>query len=52
MSKTKEIAKKLKHNHVLILFIMSVIIDYIIEKKRIVIPDAHPIRVVGMRGTK
>ena len=31
MSKTKEIAKKLKHNHVLILFIMSVIIDYIIE---------------------
>ena len=31
MSKTKEIAKKLKHNHVLILFIMSVVIDYIIE---------------------
>ena len=31
MSKTREIAKKLKHNHVLTLFIMSVIIDYIIE---------------------
>ena len=31
MSKTKEILKKLKHNHILILFIMSVVIDYIIE---------------------
>ena len=31
MSKIKETAKKIKHNHVLILFIMSVVIDYIIE---------------------
>ena len=31
MSKIKETAKKIKHNHILILFIMSVIIDYIIE---------------------
>ena len=31
MSKIKEIAKKLKHNHILILFILAVVIDYIIE---------------------
>ncbi|MBE6029020.1 MAG: LTA synthase family protein [Clostridiales bacterium] len=31
MGKTMEIAKKLKHNHILILFIMAVVIDYIIE---------------------
>ncbi len=31
MSKIKEIAKKLKHNHILILFVLAVVIDYIIE---------------------
>ena len=31
MSTIKETAKKIKHNHILILFIMSVVIDYIIE---------------------
>ena len=31
MGKIKKAAKKIKHNHILILFIMSVIIDYIIE---------------------
>ena len=31
MDKTMEIAKKLKHNHILTLFIMAVVIDYIIE---------------------
>ncbi len=31
MGKIKDSAKKLKHNHILILFIMAVVIDYIIE---------------------
>lgn len=31
MSKTKEIIKKIKHNHILVLFIAAVVIDYIIE---------------------
>ena len=31
MGKTMEIAKKLKHNHILVLFILAVVIDYIIE---------------------
>ena len=31
MSKIKGILKKIKHNHILTLFIMSVVIDYIIE---------------------
>ena len=31
MSKIKEILKKIKRNHVLVLFIMAVVIDYIIE---------------------
>ena len=31
MSKIKEFLKKIKRNHVLVLFIMAVVIDYIIE---------------------
>ena len=31
MNRTKEILKKIKRNHVLVLFIMAIVIDYIIE---------------------